>query len=152
MQCSQGAVGSSSSAFLNCATNRRTVPQPGSSNRKTTRHLGRTTARGDRKARANARSLHRLSQFLARERSACAGTVCAAKPATGPLNTYNGWLERKRQVRKGEKGITLCMPMACKRNPQTEAVQEETSEPQTCCAFRFGRIGLCSRRPRGKTL
>src|SRR3974390_2233541 len=22
----------------------------------------------------------------------------------GPLNTYNGWLERKRQVRKGEKG------------------------------------------------
>ncbi|PYU66372.1 MAG: hypothetical protein DMG56_00355 [Acidobacteria bacterium] len=29
----------------------------------------------------------------------------------GPLNTYNGWLERKRQVRKGEKGITLCMPM-----------------------------------------
>jgi hypothetical protein len=27
----------------------------------------------------------------------------------GPLYTYNGWLERKRQVRKGEKGITLCM-------------------------------------------
>jgi len=26
----------------------------------------------------------------------------------GPLNTYNGWLERKRQVRKGEKGLTLC--------------------------------------------
>ena len=29
------------------------------------------------------------------------------------------------------------MPMACKRNPQTEAAQEETSEPQTCCAFRL---------------
>jgi len=43
----------------------------------------------------------------------------------GPLNTYNGWLERKRQVRKGEKGITLCMPMACKRNAQTEAVPNE---------------------------
>src|SRR5215469_14957720 len=55
----------------------------------------------------------------------------------GPLNTYNGWLERKRQVREGEKGITLCMPMAWKRNAQTDAVQEETSEPQTCCAFRF---------------
>jgi hypothetical protein len=27
----------------------------------------------------------------------------------GPLNTYRGWLERKRQVRKGEKGITLCI-------------------------------------------
>jgi hypothetical protein len=55
----------------------------------------------------------------------------------GPLNTYNGWLERKRQVRKGEKGITLCMPMACKRNAQTEAVPNETAEPQTCYAFRF---------------
>jgi hypothetical protein len=43
----------------------------------------------------------------------------------GPLNTYNGWLERKRQVRKGEKGITLCMPMLCKRNAQTEAVPDE---------------------------
>src|SRR6516162_2480047 len=41
----------------------------------------------------------------------------------GPLNTYNGWLEWKRQVRKGEKGITLCMPMACKRNAQTEAAR-----------------------------
>ena len=29
----------------------------------------------------------------------------------GPLNTYRGWLEKKRQVHKGEKGITLCMPM-----------------------------------------
>jgi len=54
----------------------------------------------------------------------------------GPLN-YNGWLERKRQVRKGEKGITLCMPMACKRNAQTEALPNEIAEPQTCYAFRF---------------
>jgi hypothetical protein len=55
----------------------------------------------------------------------------------GPLNTYNGWLERKRQVRKGEKGIALCMPMACKRNAQTEAVPNEAAEPQTCYAFQF---------------
>jgi hypothetical protein len=55
----------------------------------------------------------------------------------GPLNTYNGWLERKRQVRKGEKGITLCMPMPFKRTAQTDGVQEETAEPQTCYAFRF---------------
>ena len=38
----------------------------------------------------------------------------------GPLNTYRGWLEKKRQVRKGEKGITLCMPMPFKRAAQTE--------------------------------
>jgi hypothetical protein len=55
----------------------------------------------------------------------------------GPLNTYQGWLERKRQVRKGEKGITLCMPMPFKRAAQTDGVQEETAEPETCYAFRF---------------
>ena len=33
----------------------------------------------------------------------------------GPLNTYRGWLELKRQVRKGEKGITLCMPIQYKK-------------------------------------
>ena len=55
----------------------------------------------------------------------------------GPLNTYHGWLERKRQVRKGEKGITLCMPMPFKRATQTDGVQDETAEPQTSYAFRF---------------
>src|SRR2546430_16657673 len=40
----------------------------------------------------------------------------------GPLNTYNGWLERKRQVRKGEKGITLCMPMPFNRTAQADSV------------------------------
>ena len=43
----------------------------------------------------------------------------------GPLNTYNGWLERKRQVRRGEKGITLCMPMPFKRTAQTDGAQDE---------------------------
>jgi antirestriction protein ArdC len=33
----------------------------------------------------------------------------------GPLNTYRGWLELRRHVRKGEKGITLCMPMQYKK-------------------------------------
>jgi len=55
----------------------------------------------------------------------------------GPLNTYRGWIERKRQVRKGEKGITLCMPMPFKRTTQTDSVQDETTEPQTHYAFRF---------------
>ena len=55
----------------------------------------------------------------------------------GPLNTYNGWLERKRQVRRGEKGITLCVPMPFKKTAETDDAQQETSEPQTCYAFRF---------------
>ena len=55
----------------------------------------------------------------------------------GPLNTYRGWLEKKRQVRKGEKGITLCMPMPFKRAAQADDAQDETTEPQVCYAFRF---------------
>jgi len=55
----------------------------------------------------------------------------------GPLNTYNGWLERKRQGRKGEKGIILCMPTPFKKAAQTDGVQDETAEQQTSQAFRF---------------
>jgi antirestriction protein ArdC len=55
----------------------------------------------------------------------------------GPLNTYRGWLERKRQVRKGETGITLCMPMPFKRTAPTDDTEEESAEPRTCNAFRF---------------
>jgi antirestriction protein ArdC len=55
----------------------------------------------------------------------------------GPLNTYRGWLEKKRQVRKGEKGITLCMPMPFKRAAQADDAQDETTEPHVCYAFRF---------------
>ena len=54
----------------------------------------------------------------------------------GPLNTYRGWLEKKRQVRKGERGITLCIPMPLKKNAETDGMEEPT-ESQTRCAFRF---------------
>jgi len=54
----------------------------------------------------------------------------------GPLNTYRAWLERKRQVRKGETGITLCMPMPFK-SAHTDSVQEEPTESQPRYAFRF---------------
>lgn len=54
-----------------------------------------------------------------------------------PGHTYRGWLERKREVRKGETGITLCMPMPFKKAAQTNSVQDETTEAQTCYAFRF---------------
>ena len=54
----------------------------------------------------------------------------------GPLNTYRGWRERKRQVRKGETGITLCMPMPFKRTVSADDL-EEPAEPPTRYAFRF---------------
>src|ERR1700685_2576147 len=55
----------------------------------------------------------------------------------GPLNTHHGWLERKRQVRKGETGITLCMPMPFKRTVNNELTEEESTNSQTRYAFRF---------------
>jgi antirestriction protein ArdC len=55
----------------------------------------------------------------------------------GPLNTYRGWLELKRQVRKGEKGITLCMPMQYKKRVPKDDEQEEESEEVMRSTFGF---------------
>jgi antirestriction protein ArdC len=56
----------------------------------------------------------------------------------GPLNTYRGWIENKRQVRKGERAITLCMPMPFKKAAHTDSTEEgETADTQTRYAFRF---------------
>jgi hypothetical protein len=33
----------------------------------------------------------------------------------GPINTYVGWQNLNRQVKKGEKALWLCMPITCKR-------------------------------------
>jgi hypothetical protein len=42
----------------------------------------------------------------------------------GPINTYVGWLNLNRQVKKGEKALWLCMPITCKRkNDQGEDEQ-----------------------------
>src|SRR5205814_2371634 len=32
----------------------------------------------------------------------------------GPINTYPGWQKQNRQVRKGEKALSLCMPLTRK--------------------------------------
>ncbi len=55
----------------------------------------------------------------------------------GPLNTYRGWLELKRHVRKGEKGITLCMPMQYKKRVAKDDGQEAESEETTRSTFGF---------------
>ncbi len=55
----------------------------------------------------------------------------------GPLNTYNGWLQLKRQVRKGEKGITLCMPMQYRKRVRKDDAESEESEEVTRSTFGF---------------
>jgi hypothetical protein len=55
----------------------------------------------------------------------------------GPLNTYRGWLELKRQVCKREKGITLCMPMRYKKRIRKDEREGEESEELTRFTFAF---------------
>ena len=43
--------------------------------------------------------------------------------APGPINTFPGWKLLGRHVKKGEKAITLCMPITMKRK------QAEVDEP-----------------------
>jgi len=48
-------------------------------------------------------------------------TVRGIEP--GPINTYIGWQQLGRHVRKGEKAISLWMPVTCKgkrRDPETD--------------------------------
>src|SRR5437764_13500724 len=43
----------------------------------------------------------------------------------GPLATYQRWRELGRQVRKGEKAITLCRPVTVKRSTTADDGSEE---------------------------
>jgi antirestriction protein ArdC len=48
----------------------------------------------------------------------------------GPLNSYKGWLTLKRQVRKGEKGLCLCMPVTYKKCVTGKAASETSDESE----------------------
>lgn len=50
----------------------------------------------------------------------------------GPLATFPGWKDKGRYVRKGQKAITLCMPITCKRTPDAD---DDHDAPQTFTRF-----------------
>lgn len=50
----------------------------------------------------------------------------------GPLATFPAWKAKGRFVRKGQKAITLCMPITCKRTPDTNDADDA---PQTFTRF-----------------
>jgi antirestriction protein ArdC len=58
----------------------------------------------------------------------------------GPLNSYKGWLALRRQVRKGEKGLCLCMPVTYKKRVPSDAsadgTEERHDEMRQCFVFR----------------
>jgi antirestriction protein ArdC len=45
----------------------------------------------------------------------------------GPIATFPAWKDRGRHVRKGEKAITLCMPITCKRQPADESAEQDAA-------------------------
>ncbi len=47
----------------------------------------------------------------------------------GPMATYPRWRQLGRQVQKGEKAITLCMPITVKRKPAEVVPEPATDEP-----------------------
>jgi antirestriction protein ArdC len=47
----------------------------------------------------------------------------------GPIHTFNGWLEVGRHVKKGEKAITLCMPVSVKRRRTKKEPPSTSGEP-----------------------
>src|SRR5438128_748757 len=55
----------------------------------------------------------------------------------GPISTYPGWRAKGRQVRKGEKAITLCMPLTCKRKGESSNDQGGSDDDAVFTRFVF---------------
>jgi hypothetical protein len=54
----------------------------------------------------------------------------------GPINTYPGWQKLNRQVRKGQKAIWLCMPIAYKRKPnESQSDNSQATQTEVITAF-----------------
>jgi antirestriction protein ArdC len=53
----------------------------------------------------------------------------------GPINTFPKWQTLGRVVKRGEKALTLCMPLTRKRRIDKEDENEERSEEQTYTTF-----------------
>src|SRR5687768_9884369 len=64
-------------------------------------------------------------------------TQCAERGITpGPLATFPRWKDRGRFVRKGEKAITLCMPVTCKRRTTDDNPDSQEAEVFTRFVFK----------------
>jgi len=59
------------------------------------------------------------------------------KLTPGPLNTYKGWQELGRQVRKGERALTLCMPVTARKKRINSGTGTELEEEHLLTYFVF---------------
>jgi hypothetical protein len=44
----------------------------------------------------------------------------------GPMASYHAWIDKGRHVKKGEKALTLCMPITRKKKAEKEGEEDET--------------------------
>src|SRR2546421_5263146 len=51
----------------------------------------------------------------------------------GPINTFPKWKDLGRYVKRGERALTLCMPITCKRRNDTD--DDESNEEHTFTSF-----------------
>ena len=54
-----------------------------------------------------------------------------------PINTYKGWQELGRQVKKGSEGIYLFLPVIKKKKSETEAEGEGENKISECPSNRL---------------
>ena len=59
----------------------------------------------------------------------------------GPIHTFRGWLDLGRHVKKGERALTLCMPVSVKRRSNRAAAESQVDEPATDTSDLDARIG-----------
>jgi antirestriction protein ArdC len=61
----------------------------------------------------------------------------------GPLNTFDGWLKLGRYVKKGERALTLCMPVSAKQKRIGPETKQEEEHVLTYFVFRPFWFALC---------
>jgi hypothetical protein len=74
----------------------------------------------------------------------------------GPLNSYKGWLQLKRDARKGEKGLCLCTPVSYKKRVTGQAASEtiewsEESQDEVRQRFVFRNYWFVLAQTEGET-
>jgi antirestriction protein ArdC len=61
----------------------------------------------------------------------------------GPLNTYKGWQELGRFVKKGEQALTLCMPVTAEKKKVDPDTKQEQEHVLTYFVYRPFWFTLC---------
>ena len=77
---------------------------------------GRLAGRGRQEARLIHEAYSRFHNYSLGNQLLALFQCCERGIQPGPLATFPKWKELGRHVEKGEKALTLCMPLTCKRN------------------------------------